>query len=446
MPEKSLVMVDFRKFFTHQLTTESMSTELSISMTSLNHFLPELSAFEKSTPLQLESSKVKKKVKELLTSTPEKSKKVCEWLQSLTNEELTSSLLPSEKDDLDEGIGRLSDISDTPKKRKRSEVTTRILDCVMGVVAPKTAKKPTPSSEPEFHRTVAPALRESPWLGNAINEIDTVLQGCQYPIVTSVRFPQKVFDWDHIVSPVTKKGKKIGFHFCPKGSSMFSSLQEVVEHPVTGVYCAKFSSNEKGAQKYSSFFPSWIPNEKALLQLLQKGKEVARCNNRSLCYVDTPSDEGAGSGFYFEEYLCERSSRQIVNSSFPIFSLDDLSAEYTGSLGGLFKVSKEALLENATTMVRALIRSSIDLRKMPANPGLQEEWLLRQPCKIHDGENPIRFVLPGDKTTPALLIFDFGPTLSKGTGVKKGLYVGIPSTSLTVTGLATIVRAMKPRT
>ncbi len=385
----------------------------------------------------------KVKNKKAKYDTPEKNKEARELLESMTDEDLMVSLTKQDKQTLQEGIKAVTLVQDSPMKKRRFAVADKTVRTMLRLASPETEGQSPERRffKPRFHKDLVSPLSQSSWFSDSFGHIVQIQRECRHKETGSPEVPDKVFDLEHIIAPVASKGKKgdMGFHFCPKKNPLFSSLKQMIVNSETGVFCAKFSSGKQTSegQKYSSFFPSWISDEETLLQVLMKGKEIAKCKNRALYFVKNKTS------FYFEAYNRPKRGINVVNSSFPIFSFADLSKEYGGSLGGIFEVSQETLIIEAKNMLRKLIQSSIDLKLMPTKAEWQNEWLMRQPCKIDDNQSPLRFVIPSVEESSALLVFDFAPMFSSKTGVEKGMYVAIPKSSLEeVIGLDAILNVI----
>ncbi len=343
-------------------------------------------------------------------ATPEKNKAAKRMLGDITAEDVESHLLRRDHE-------VLSSVTDTPVKKARSDKATRTYQTLMIAGAPEIAEMPFEEREnsPHFHKILSSRLMRSPWLGSMLRRVEQIHQECLHPVSGFSPLPERIYDLSHITAPVQGDKKKIGFHFCPPTSEAYQSLKDVVINSSTKVFSAKFDDGS-GGLKISTFFPTWIKDEEMLLQVLLKGQEIARCNNRSLFFVE------GDKTFVFEAYDRERAGRQILVSAFPVFSFSELGTDGETSLGGLINVPSKILVEQAAKMLGQLIADGFDDAGSPSTGGAAAE----QPCKIDDATSPIRFVLNGPDVRPDRFVFEFAPLYESVTHVSKGVLVAIP--------------------
>jgi hypothetical protein len=383
--------------------------------------------------------------------TPEKNKVARDLLQQMEPDGAESSLTRAEREALQEGIDSIATVTDTPIKKKRSEVASRTYGAFLRMATPPSELSFEELVEsPSFHRRASPVLLNSPWLGRMLSQVEEIYRQCEHRIPEFPGLPDIIIDLTHVSSPQQGKRKKMGHHFCPPLSEEYRSLQKIVVNETTRVFAAKYEDG-CGGLKSSSYFPEWIETEEQLLAALLSGREVGRQNNRTLIFV-----EGKGIPFVCEAFDRERADRRIINSVFPIFSFTDLSCDYSGDLFEASLVGEDkkmkicaeeaSLIDRAKEMLRYTISSSIDLTGLPADPSWHEEWLARRPCVIDDSKCPVRYFLPASSGAPERLVFDFAVVFEIVTNIPKGIFVAIPLDALKdVTGSSAIVRSMKLR-
>jgi hypothetical protein len=297
---------------------------------------------------------------------------------------------------LDDGISALTGVEDTPHREKRRKKACDLMDGIHDILSPSsTGMSPDRRvSSVVYHREVskAPTLLAH-GLSPLIPKLARAAMDCMHKVRSPFAgIPPRIIDITHIEGEYNRKGKAVGCHFAPVGSSLYGSLKDIVPNTATGVFYAKVP-NGYGGWKGSTFFPGYIADLKVLLDLILTGKEMTRCGTRTLYKVES---DKIPAPFYLVAFNWASASVEVENSCFPVYDFIEVNGA---------DAAEQGLIDDAEQMLVDLISVG---------------YVVQQ-------ASPLQFVLPADGTNPERLVFDFGPSTGARTKVFQGVFVVIPT-------------------
>ncbi len=235
------------------------------------------------------------------------------------------SLLGDELEVLEKGYDRLAELSTVERQKEIAGITD-------SVTSRAYFQKPSNTQKDLFG--VKDDLQEA-WLVEFLDRLNKLYSSKKQ---SSPRYPLiRLVNFEHILGPVQKKTKNIGFHFCPENHPLRSKIDGIVTNPYTGVWCGTYES------KFSTFFPNEIKDEQQLLTVLAEGKTIAQNKNRALIQVRTEQHK-----FLVEEYKHKQGF--IIHTVFPIFYYAQYENDATYTITDSLKLDSKQVLERAKSL------------------------------------------------------------------------------------------------
>lgn len=263
------------------------------------------------------STPQKKPLKRAELLTPEKVRGIKRKFSEFDpNAEVLTS---TEKKDFEEGLASLKEVSDSPKRKKRSTEARNLHN----MFVEKTTKGT--QGVVEKHGQLRDSLRTNPFFGMFLGKLNEIDASCQFP-AEDLPKPLRPVNYQHIVEPIvyttveTKETKSLGWHFCTP--EHFPMLKDRIES-ISGVFSATYQVPGAAKHKRSSFFPLVVTTVDMLDGYIQTSELISKNENRMLYRI--PALE-----IHFEaiaKHGCLHSAYPLLyvgtweeNECFPIFA------------------------------------------------------------------------------------------------------------------------------
>lgn len=211
----------------------------------------------------------------------------------------------------------------------------KINETLGAAVAQFKAKPPTAA----FHREAFKDLLGCEWgldLLSTLKQIPTEYPAAQSP--TQI-FPRAI-NMDHIVKGEVKDGATRGLHLCPPGSAARAAMQDVRQHPVTGVLCGMVQL-EGGSPKFSTLFPDTVRTEEELIHLIESADPLFHGKDGRVLMITNAMEPD----FLFEITLTRTGKGQLITAAYPIFHCWTFEAGQTYPLTAGISISSTDIFQ-----------------------------------------------------------------------------------------------------